>query len=123
MNDAILARLRALPGVASASISSVTPLGGTSWNEEMLIDGFTRANEDDAVAFFNSATSDYFKTLGTPILAGRDFNSGDRLGTPLVALVNETMAKHFYKAESPIGKTFRYQVGAKTHRRTKSSAS
>src|SRR4029079_3645463 len=100
------------PGVASGSMSSVTPLGNTSWNEEMLIDGFTPSNPDDAVAFFNSTTSDYFKSLQTPILIGHDFNSGDRVGTPLVALVNETMARKFYKAENVIGKTFRYRVGA-----------
>jgi predicted permease len=111
--DAILARLRALPGVQSASMSSVTPLGNTSWNEEMLIEGFTPADPDDGVAFFNAATSDYFRTLRTPILVGRDFNSGDRMGAPRVALVNETMARHFYKTTNPVGKTFRYRVGAK----------
>jgi len=113
-NDAILTRLRSLPGVASASMSTITPLGRTSWNEEMVVDGFTPADPDDGVAFFNSTTSDYFRTLQTPILSGRDFNSGDRFGTPLVALVNETMARHFYKTENAIGKTFRYRAGART---------
>jgi putative ABC transport system permease protein len=112
--DAILTKLRTIPGVGSASMSAVTPLGGTSWNEEMLIEGYTPVNEDDGVAFFNETTNDYFHTLGTPILSGRDFNSGDRLGTPRVALVNETMARKFYKTPNPVGKTFRYRVGAKT---------
>jgi predicted permease len=113
-NEAILTRLRALPGVASASMSAITPLGNTSWNEEMLIDGFTPANPDDAVAFFNSTTNDYFKSLQTPIRAGRDFNSGDRIGTPLVAIINETMARKFYKTENAIGKTFRFRAGSRT---------
>ena len=113
-NQAILTKLRALPGVASGSMSSLTPLGNTSWNEEMLIDGFTPSDPDDAVAFFNSTTNDYFKSLQTPIRAGRDFNSGDRIGTPLVAIINETMARKFYKTENAVGKTFRYRVGART---------
>jgi putative ABC transport system permease protein len=112
--DAILARLRAIPGVLSASMSTVTPLGNTSWNEEMLIDGFTPSDADDGVAYFNATASDYFRTLRTPIIAGRDFNSGDRIGTPPVALVNETMARKFYKTPNPVGKTFRYRVGARS---------
>ena len=112
-SDEILARVRAIPGVASASLSSVTPLGGTSWNEEMLIDGYSPATEDDGVAYFNTTTNDYFNTLRTPILTGRDFNASDRIGAPRVALVNETMARKFYKTPNAVGKTFRYRVGAR----------
>jgi predicted permease len=113
-NETILTKLRALPGVASGSMSSITPLSNMSWNEEMLIDGFTPANPVDGIAFFNATSSDYFKSLQTPILIGRDFNGGDRMGTPRVAMINETMARKFYRTENAIGKTFRYRVGAKS---------
>ena len=113
-NAALLSKLRSLPGVASASISQLTPLGNMSWNEEMLIDGFTPKSMDDGVAYFNEVSDGYFTTLGTPILAGRDFNNGDRVGAPLVAIINETMARHFYRSVNAIGRTFRYRVGNKT---------
>lgn len=103
----VLRRVRALPAVAAASVSQITPLSNTSWNEELIVDGFSPKSGPDGLAYFNSVSDDYFRTLGTPLLAGRDFNDGDRLGAAKVAIVNETMARHFYKTAAPVGRTFR----------------
>jgi len=110
----ILRRARAIPGVASASLSGATPLGNSSWNEDMLIDGFTASSERDGLAYFNAVSDGYFHTLTTPMLSGRDFNAGDRLGSPPVAIVNETMAKHFWRTPNVIGRMFRYKAGQRT---------
>ncbi len=102
-----LERIRAIPGVASASDSTLTPVGHSSWNEELLIEGFAPKNEDDAVAWFNRVSPRYFETLGTRLLAGRDFNSSDRSGAIEVAIVNAAFAKHFFGDASPVGKFYR----------------
>ena len=114
VSEQVLRRVRALPQVAAASVSQITPLSNTSWNEDMVVDGFSPKSDMDGVAYFNSVSNDYFRTLGTPLRAGRDFNDGDRLGGAKVAIVNETMARHFYKRADPVGRTFRIRVGDRT---------
>jgi len=112
--SAVLERMRTMPGVTSASLSQLTPLGNSSWNEEMLIDGFTPKSEEDGLAYFNEVSGDYFRTMGTQLIAGRDFEANDRVGTLAVAIVNETAARRFYGAQNVVGKTFRYRAGKGT---------
>jgi putative ABC transport system permease protein len=108
-----LERLRAIPGVAAASQSTLTPVSGSSWNEELLVEGFVPKDADDAMSWFNRVGPGFFETLRTPLLAGRDFSSGDRIGSTPVAIVNAAMAKHFFGDANPIGKLFRMQEGNK----------
>ena len=108
---AMLERIRSMSGVTSASLSQLTPLGNSTWNEEIVIDGFTPKSEDDGIAYFNEVSDGYFRTMGTPLLVGRDFDGSDRVGTLAVAIINETMARRFFGASNPVGKTFRYRVG------------
>ena len=117
-NDALLAlqretlaRLRALPGVASASLSNLTPLGGGTWNEEMIVPGYTPTSPGTEVSWFNSVSDGYFKTMDTPMLAGRDFNTEDRPRSQRVAIVNETMARQFFKTLDVLGRQFQMQEG------------
>ncbi len=58
-------------------------------------------------AVFNVSTPDYFKTLQVPIVRGRDFNDGDRLDAPFVAIINEQLAKDAFPGVDPIGRTIR----------------
>ncbi|MEO7084746.1 MAG: ABC transporter permease [Gemmatimonadaceae bacterium] len=106
-----LQRLRDLPGVASASMSQLTPIGPLQWNGELVVDGFTPQSRKDASAFNNEVSDGYFKTLGTTMVAGRDFADRDRVGAPTVAIVNEALAAHFFPGKSPIGRTFKFQHG------------
>jgi putative ABC transport system permease protein len=93
------------PGVESAAVSVVTPMGNSSWNNLITVPGYD-APERDRVAFFNRMTPDYFRVMSTPILAGRDISPSDRLGAPRVILVNEAFARKFFSGVSPLGKTF-----------------
>jgi predicted permease len=106
---ALFARLReaaaATPGVEAAAISVVTPMSNSVWNNLITVPGY-EAPERDRVAHFNRITPDYFRVMGTPILAGRDISESDRGGSPKVVLVNETFAKKFFRGENPLGKTF-----------------
>ena len=107
----IVDRLRTIPGVRAASSAQVTPVGRSSWNDVMHVEGFTARSEDDAVAWMNAVSSGYFSTLGIPVLAGRDFGLQDRPGAPRVAIVSQTTAQKFFHDSTPIGKTFRLEEG------------
>ena len=103
----LLARFRGLPGVQSASASQVTPLSGDSWNDYVKVDGYVEKSREDALVYFNEVTDGYFATLGTPIVAGRDFDERDVPKGQAVVIVNESMARKFYGNASPIGKNLR----------------
>jgi predicted permease len=97
--------------VQSASASQVTPVGNNTWNDVFRTEGFTAKSEDDATAWVNSVSDGYFRTLGIPILAGRDFGQRDGPGAPKVAIVNEAMAKHFFGSTAALGRRFQRQEG------------
>ena len=103
----LLARFRALPGVQAAAASVITPISGSSWNDFIRVDGFTPKSTDDALAYFNQVTDGFFAAMGTPLLAGRDFDARDRLGAVPVVIVNEALAKKFFHGTSPLGKYYR----------------
>ena len=103
----LLQRFRGLPGVVAAGAAEITPISGSSWNDVIHVDGFVRQSEDDAQSYFNEVTDGYFAAMGTPLLAGRDFDQRDRPTGPPVAIVNEAMARKFFHGASPLGKSYR----------------
>ena len=100
-------RIRALPGVQSASLASSVPIGYIRGKQSVYIEGRPVPPGQQAPAIlFNSVDSAYFETLRVRLLLGRAFLEADGETAPPVAIVNETMAKHFWPGESPIGKRF-----------------
>ena len=97
--------IAAVPGVDSAAASFVTPISGMTWNLRIRVPGY-EASEQDRVALYNGISPEYFRTMSTPILAGRDFTAADAAGRPGVALVNEAFAAKFFAGQHPVGKTF-----------------
>jgi predicted permease len=104
MEQQILARLKALPGVISVSQSVLTPLGRNQWDNYLFVDGGGGPAGEDADAYLNYVSPGYFATLRSPILAGRDFTSSDTLAAPLVGIINETLVRKFFPHTDPIGK-------------------
>lgn len=100
----ILEKLRAVPGVESAAQVGFTPVSGSGWNETLRPDSSTDAAKE---SHFNRAGIGYFKTMGTALAAGRDFDERDNLSSPKVAIVNEAFAKKIFNGENPVGHTFR----------------
>jgi putative ABC transport system permease protein len=97
----------ALPGVISSSAVAMLPFGGNA-NRGFQIEGRPPADPEHMPgANYNLACPDYFRTMGIPILKGREFNHQDALGTPEVIVMNETMAREFWPTEDPIGKSIR----------------
>jgi len=111
-SEQLLNAVRSLPGVQSASGSQITPVGNNTWNDVFRTEGFTAKSEDDATAWVNPVSDGYFRTLGIPVLAGRDFDQRDSPAAPRVAIVNEAMAKHFFGSPAALGRHFQRQEGS-----------
>jgi putative ABC transport system permease protein len=109
----VLERVKALPGVESASVGTSAPLMGyTSMTiAEHENQSISRAAPDQAVAF-HSVSPDYFATLGINIVRGRGLTEQDRIGAPRVALINRTAADRLFAGDDPIGKRIKLYVEA-----------
>ena len=111
LRDQLLERAKALPGVVSASSSGLTPIDASTWNDVIVIDGFTPRNFEESLAWFNEVSPGYFSTIGTRLLAGRDFNAGDvPSAAGRVAIVNDAWSRRFLGNSSPLGRVFRLQA-------------
>jgi predicted permease len=107
LRDALLERLRGVPGVRDAGASLLTPISGSFWNDFVAIDGYTPSNRQDALIWFNAITPGYLATLGIDLLDGRDLSEQDRQGSQRVALVTRTTAHKFFGDASPLGRQIR----------------
>ena len=93
----------AVPGVASASVSELTPVSGSAWN------GFVRSGPPDLtrrqrMVWINKVSPGWFATYGMRLIAGRDFDSRDRAGAEQALVVNESFARRFFNGENPVGR-------------------
>ena len=101
------ARVRALPGVQSASLASSVPMGNGNYGSSIYIEGHTLApGQQPPVVIYNRVDAPYFDTMRVPLLRGRAFRENDDEKAPLVAIVNQTMARQFWPNEDPLGKRF-----------------
>jgi putative ABC transport system permease protein len=108
--DQMMRRTRVLPGVASATVARVAPMGDLP-TRELIVDGNqATAFASDRLAQVNSVGADYFETLRIPILRGRSIADGDTS----VAVINETMGKRFWGSGDPVGRRFRFQDSGET---------
>jgi predicted permease len=98
----LLDQIRSTPGVDSASAAAIVPTSGNSSNRTVWIDGSD--SSESKTPWFNWVSPQYFKTMGTPLLAGRDFSDHDTRTSPKVAIVNEAFVRQFANGENPVGK-------------------
>ena len=98
----ITKRVAGLPGVASAAQVFIVPVSGSGWNNRIVIGG---KNYTENV-YFNRVSAGYFKTMGTPLLAGRDFDERDTPGPEPAAIVTQLFARQFFPNQNPIGQLF-----------------
>jgi predicted permease len=101
----LMSKLRALPGVESVTISEERLGSWWSDNSSMMVDGKMpeAANGESTTVRSNVAGPDFFRTLGVPILEGRDFADSDTATSPHVGIINEQFAKRFFPNQNPIG--------------------
>ena len=107
----ILERLSSRRGIVSVAQVNFTPVSGSGWNNSIGPDGSVAASSGKE-SHFNRVGPGYFRTMGTALLAGRDFNDGDNRSSPRVAIVNEVFTKKFFNGANPVGRTFHLEAEA-----------
>jgi putative ABC transport system permease protein len=110
-NNALLLRLRQLPGVQAAGITSILPAANNTSSTGFVADGYVPAKSGELnLSWPSQVLGDYFSAAGIPLLRGREFTEADRDGAPLVTIVNHALAQHFWPNQDPIGKRLRIGV-------------
>jgi predicted permease len=104
--------LAATPGVTGVAAARVPLLTGSRWDAEVAVEGFRRGPDADASARLNRVSAGYFRALGIPLLAGREFSEADRAGAPRVAVVNEAFARKFNLGRGAVGRRMAEAPGA-----------
>jgi predicted permease len=105
----VVEHTRLAPGVKSAALAETVPMDSTTVHGAAIVpEGFqfTRGTESTNV-LENTVSESYFDTLAVAILRGRAFRPTDKADAPLVAVVNETLANHYWPKQDAIGKRFR----------------
>jgi predicted permease len=103
--ERVLEKIAALPGVQTVSAGSVLPMGGPGIGHGMLVEGRPAPGPgQDIPVDLRFVTPGYFKTLGIPLLQGRDFTPQDRHGSPYVIVIGQHAARTVWPGESPLGK-------------------
>ena len=103
LTDRVEQEIRELPGVQSVSASTIALLAGMGGGSNINVDAFGTHSPSERGVSRASVGPDYFKTVGIRVLAGREFTAADRVGTPKVAIVNESFARQFANGRNPIG--------------------
>jgi predicted permease len=96
--------LAAIPGVTSVALSRVPLLAGSNWGSDVSVEGFERGPDTNANANFNQISPGYFRTLGVPLMSGREFTTADTIGAAPVAIVNEAFIRKFNLGRDAVGK-------------------
>jgi predicted permease len=100
----LLTNIRATPGVKTASYAIVPVLSGSEWDSTMSVEGHEFKDGEDMQAFMNGVSPEYWKTMGVPLAAGRDFTEHDDGVKSKVAIVNTQFATHFFGDQNPLGR-------------------
>jgi predicted permease len=124
-----LERLEALPGASAASLASFSLLSGSGMNSNIVVEGYDNRPDEDMDCHRLWVGPKYFAAMGMTLLEGRDFSpqelrpQGGQLaagpspqpgaipGAPIAAVINQTMARYFFRDGSPLGRRFRLQRG------------
>jgi predicted permease len=107
----LLERLNRTPRVISAGTVTQRLLDGSQWSSSMSVEGYQPAADESVIALNNAISPGYFRTMGIPILMGRDFTDRDERATPpeegtpdfRVAIANETFVKRYVRGRLPVG--------------------
>ena len=108
--DRLLEDTRRIPGVQSASIAQVAALTGSASSRTVQVQGYEPKPDENMNPWTNEIAPDYFKTMGMPLVMGREFDDRDVAGAPLVAIVNESFANYFWPNQSAIGRRFGFRT-------------
>ena len=100
----LLLRIAQVPGVRSASAALIAPIAGGGISNNVEVEGYTARPAEDKEVYVNLVAPRYFETMGTALLAGRDFATTDGKDAAKVAIINQTMARYYFGNANPIGR-------------------
>lgn len=100
----LLENLRSIPGVEAASLSTDSPISG-GWDQMgLVVEGYQPRQGERVNGQSSLVSTDYFRSLNIPLIAGRDFNEQDKAGSPKVAIINEKLAHKYFGDSDPVGR-------------------
>lgn len=102
----VLDRLAQVPEISSASCSFLVPLAGLTWWDVAAVPGYVPAPGEPTTVYLNLVSPGYFRTLGIPVTAGRDFTFNDDHNSYRAAVVNESFVRHYYGDRQAVGRVF-----------------
>jgi putative ABC transport system permease protein len=105
VNRRLVERVRAIPGVSAAAQAFTTPVGGSFWNNNIIVGGAVQ----NLSVNFNAVGPGYFDAMGMQLVAGRDFDARDTAEGPKTAIVTESFVRRFLGGRNPIGQTFQIE--------------
>ena len=100
----LMDRLAAAPGVTDVAAARVPLIANSNSSTSIFVEGFTPVGGERVSSNVNEVSPGYFRTVGMPLLAGRDFTDADVAGAPSVAVVNEAFARRFNLGPNPVGR-------------------
>jgi predicted permease len=103
--------IQALPGVRSVSLGQIAILSNSNASKNVTAEGYKPGEDENTDVDTNPVGPNYLATLGIPLKRGREFNESDTAASQKVAVINETMAKHFFSGRDPIGLHFGWGAG------------
>ncbi len=112
----VFRRVAALPGVEQASISGndTLPMNSGRNYSPFSIQGRATESERGPIADIAVIDTQYFSTMGVPLIAGRNFTSVDTYKTQPVAVIDQTLARQYWQGESPLGRQVKFGFGRGT---------
>jgi len=102
--DTVSRRLTALPGVEGAAFGNIVAFSDYFWISGATLEGYDQAPGERMGFDFNAVGPDYFRTIGAPLAAGREFTARDTTGAPLVVMINEATARRYWPGQNAVGK-------------------
>ena len=101
----VMAHIQEVPGVQSVALVRGLPFSGNGGTTAIILpDREAPPKGHEPEVMFNSATPNYFETIGIPFIKGRLFDDHDQPNTPVVVIINQTMAQKFWPNQDPLGK-------------------
>jgi putative ABC transport system permease protein len=110
-DSTLLAKLQQLPGVRAVGVTSLLPASGQESDNAFVPEGYIPPKGAGLnLAWPAQVLGNYLRAAGIPLLRGRDFSEADRADSPMVLIVNRTLAEHYWPGQDPIGKRLKIGV-------------
>lgn len=102
--EPVLEQLRALPGVAGAALATTPPLSGSNMSTSFHVVGEPKDDQHDYQARITVVSDQYASVMNTPVLRGRMISPDDNASAPYVAVINEALARKYFRGANPLGR-------------------